>query len=475
MKIAGIYPFEDAKDAKTQNIYGEPIGLELVLANAEREGHEAKLFLPVKETGKGIEKKDIGELVDEVQAFGADVAALSMYTCQFPFGKKIAERLKQKMPGLRIVAGNRHATTNYRELAQPFDFYVLGEGEQTFVELLHEMGNGGNYNQVKGIAFKANGQLVITGSRPFVENLDSLPIPSRSPLLLNQPYKGLGFPAAGKRPRIAIVEYSRGCNGFCKFCDNSLVWRRCIRFKSGETIVREMSELKKKGVGIFYYMDLNFTTNKEKVKEFCDAVKSRGEDFNWYCMSNIDTAKPKVLKMIKEAGCFKVNYGVESTNDESLKQMKKGHARHSILRKKQCISVLKRTQKTGLMAGGYYIIGFPWETGESILQDSTPLKDYAIHCLNVGIATPHPGTAWRNEFKERDLINKWENYDRRHLCYKHKSLKEKELQGIQAKICDDFYRNNTYIANVRDLVSVEPRFRKSFNDYFEILGMSLEV
>lgn len=473
MKIAGIYPFEAANDTKVQNLYGEPIGLELVLASAKKAGHEARLFLPVKNNLR--ESKSVDELVGEVIEFEPDVAAFSLYTCQFDFGKEIAEELKRKRPGIKIVAGNRHPTTNARELEQPFDFYVLGEGEQSFVELLHEMGNGGDYKEVRGIAFRQGSELVVTQPRPFIEELDCIPNAMRSSCLLKQGYAGLGFPPAGKKPTVAIVEYSRGCRGFCKFCDNTLLWKRQVRFRSAKKTVDEMAALKKRGVEMFYFMDLNFTSSKEKALEFCDEIASRKEEFGWYCMSNIDTATPKLLGRLKEAGCFKVNYGVESTSDESLRHMKKGLVGKKTLEMKSCLRVLKKTQKTGLMAGGYYIIGFPWENRESILEDAKKLKDYAIHCLNVGIATPHPGTAWRHEFNESELINNWKNYDRKHLCYRHSSLDEKTLQGLQKKICADFYQSREYISNVRELVAIEPRFRQSFEDYFKIAGIKQEV
>lgn len=473
MRIAGVYPFELVDNPNVQNLYGEPIGLESVLASAEEKGHETRLFLPVKDNL--FEKKSEKELVNQILEFEPDVAAFSIYTCQFDFGKRIAKRLKEKNKNIEIVAGNRHATTNTKELDYPFDFYVVGEGEHSFVELLHEMENGKNYKDVNGIAFREKEQVVITKPRQFEENLDSLPDALRDKALLKQTYSGLGLPAAGKKPGVAIVEYSRGCPGFCKFCDNALVWKRCVRFKSAKKVVDEMASLKNNGIDIFYFMDLNFTASEEKVFEFCDEINSRKQDFNWYCMSNIDSATPKVLKRLKEAGCFKVNYGIESTNDESLAKMKKGFARGKMLESKSCVKVLKKTQKTGLMAGGYYIIGFPWETKESILKDAEKLSDYKVHCLNVGIATPHPGTAWRTEFKDQDLINEWRNYDRKHLCYKHSSLDEKTIQGIQAKICSDFYKNPEYLENVKALISIEPRFWESFRDYFKITGAKLEV
>jgi len=471
MRIAGVYPFELVDNPNVQNLYGEPIGLESVLASAEKNGHKTKLFLPVKDNL--FEKKSEEEIVNQILEFKPDVAAFSMYSCQFDFGKSIAEKIKKKNSKIEIVAGNRHATTNTKELDYPFDFYVVGEGENTFVELLHEMENEHNYKKVDGIAFREKEEVVITKPRQFEENLDNLPNALRDKALLKQTYNGLGLPAASKKPGIAIVEYSRGCPGFCKFCDNALVWKRCVRFKSAKKIVDEMVSLQEKGIGIFYFMDLNFTASKEKVFEFCNEIESRKQNFNWYCMSNIDSATPKILRRLKNAGCFKVNYGVESTNDKSLARMKKGFARKKMLESKSCVRVLKQTQKTGLMTGGYYIIGFPWETKESILKDAEKLSDYTIHCLNVGIATPHPGTAWRTEFDDKDLINEWKNYDRKHLCYKHSSFDEKTIQAVQEKICANFYKNPKYLENVQKLISIEPRFKESFRDYFKITGTKI--
>lgn len=475
MRIAGVYPFEEMKDKKVQSIFGEPVGLELVLANAKKAGHEASLFVPFEKTPKGFRKKSLRQFVEEILSFRPDVAAFSLYSCQFGFGKRIAKRLKAAMPGIKIVAGNRHPSTNAAEIAQPFDFYVIGEGEETFVELLQEMRNGQNFGKVKGIAFEEGGKARITGPRSLIQNLDSFPNAIRHEELLKQAYKGLVFPAASENPKAAIIEYSRGCLGMCKFCDNAFMWKRQVRFRSAERTAEEMSGLKERGVDVFFFMDLNFTAVPEKVFQLCDAIEETGKEFSWYCMSNIDTAEPRLLKRMKEAGCFKVNYGIESTNDSSLEKMCKGLAKEKMLKAKNCLRVLKQTQKTGLMSGGYYIIGFPWETKESMLRDASRLKNYAIHHLNIGIATPHPGTAWRQEFRETELINKWQNYDRKHLCYKHASLDEKAVLGLQSHIHRQFHSTEEYDSNVNELIAAEPRFRQSFNDYFKIIGLKKAV
>jgi radical SAM superfamily enzyme YgiQ (UPF0313 family) len=476
MRIAGIYPQDFDVDARTQNMFGEPIGLESVLAVARREGHETKLFVPVREKNGLLESVPEKEFVEEVVAFKPNIAAFSLMTCQFNDGKRIAGKLKRRIPAIANVAGGRHPTAFPSEVGFPFDVFVLGEGEETFAELVEELGNGGKLGGVKGISFANGGKPFETGRRQFIKELSSLPDPLREPFLLRQAYMGLSLPPISEKPRYAIVEYSRGCPFKCVFCDAESVWQGCVRFKEARKVVAEMKRLQREhGINLFYFMDLNFTLVKQKVFEFCEEVERQGLETNWYCMSNIVTATRGVLEAMKEAGCFRVAYGVESTNNENLKTLEKQITAENTLTKEAAEKVLRTSVDIGLINSIFYIIGFPWETRESILRDARGLGDYCAHQFNVGIATPFPGTRWRTRMNPALLETNWSRYDRKTLVYRHETISAQEMKRLQEKIFREFYASPKYIEQVRELVEREPRLEQSFNDYFRQIELPLTV
>ena len=469
MKIAGIYPLKVAFDPKVQHAVSEPYGLEMILAVAQSEGHEVELFIPAKEVDGSLIGINEREFIDKIAAFKPDVAAFSLYTCQYPFGKRIAKELKKINPNITTVAGNRFPTHLGKRLDEPFDFFVIKEGEETFRALLAALSNGKCFEDVKGIVFRRNKEAVFTGVRERILDLDSLPAALRFPMILNQAYKGISIPTLSTNPRYAIMEYSRCCYNNCKFCDNGGFWGNRVVFRSPERVVDEMIDLKQRGVDIFYFMDLNFTAVPKKTEELCKCMIERGLNASWYCMSNTSTLDGRwdLLKLMKEAGCFKIAYGVESTNDHALEKMNK-KVGSEFATNAQTKRVLQMSMEAGMLNQGFYIIGFPWETGASILKDSKLLKDLAIHQLNIGIFTPIPLSRFYDSMlaKGYRLNPNLEKHDRNTLVYNHKTLDNASLKVLQDRIYKAFYRTKEYRGYVETLCNVEPRFRQAFDEYF---------
>lgn len=464
MKVAGIYPTEKSKDPKIQHAIDEPYGLEKILAVAKSQGHEVRLFLPDRDGQNEA-------IINEITAYNPDVAAFSLYTCQYPEGKAIAQQLKKQNSGIVNVAGNRYPTHLKDHVEGPFDFFVVKEGEETFKELLYELQNGRNFENVKGIAFNRDGKITFTGVRPRNLDLDSIPNALRFEEVMAQPYKGISIPPLSSNPRYAIMEYSRCCYNRCKFCDNEGFWGNKIVFRSPQKVVEEMFELKEKGVSIFYFMDLNFTSEPEKARQLCKEMTQQNLGASWYCMSNTLTANnPELLALMKQSGCYKIAWGIESTSDSSLKKMDK-KVGNRLTRTEETNKVLNQALESGILNQGFYIIGFPWETEESIEKDSEHLKDVPMHQLNIGIFTPIPMSRFYDEvIAEGYTLNpNLRRHDRNHLIYSHKSLTNEAIKGLQQKIHSRFYNSPEYQARIQKSIAIEPRFERAFSDYSEFL------
>ncbi|MEK6845839.1 MAG: radical SAM protein, partial [Nanoarchaeota archaeon] len=453
MKVAGIYWYDAALDPKIQHAVSEPYGLEKILAVAQQEGHEVDLFLPLEQTNGELAAISKEEVIERVMDFNPDIACFSLYTCQYPAGKRIAAELKKIKPKMITVAGNRYPSylgAKNKRAESPFDFFIVNEGEETFLNLLKK----DYFNEKSVLASPSLGMRI--------KDLDSYPLAFRHPLVLEQIYLGISLPPLSAQPHYALMEYSRGCPGVCKFCDNQQVWNGKLTFRSPERVVEEMFQLQKRGVDIFYFIDLNFTASHHKAEQLCNEMLNRGLKAHWYAMSNIETldGKRDLLALMKEAGCYKIAWGIESTSNASLRKMDKKIS-GKILRAEQAQRVLENSLQAGMLNQGYYIIGFPWENAGSIIRDAEGLKHLPLHQLNVGIFTPIPLSGFYSE--EMELNSDLEKHDRNHLVYKHLSLTNKSVKIIQNQMHRDFYSSPEYLTRVKESCRIEPRFKQAFN------------
>ncbi|MBT4166398.1 B12-binding domain-containing radical SAM protein [archaeon] len=468
MKIAGIYPNQIETDSKIQHAVSEPYGLEKILAIAKEQGHEVDLFTNLPEQ----------ELTEKIFNFNPDIAAFSLYTCQYPAGERIATKLKEKLPKIINIAGNRYPSFLKEKIKEPFDFFVIKEGEETFQELLKEITNGQNYESVKGLAFRKNKKGIFTGVRKRNFHLDSLPDALRFPVILNQTYQGISLPPLSKNPHYAIIESSRCCYNGCKFCDNAGFWGNRVSFRSPKKVVKEMFELKEKGTDIFYFMDLNFTAFPERTRELCQEMIEQKLDASWYAMSNTATVDGEgdILKLMKQAGCYKIAWGVESTNDRALEKMNK-KVEGKLTTNNQTIRVLQESLESGILNQGYYIIGFPWETEESLLEDTKNLKNLPLHQFNIGIFTPIPLSKFYKEMLKNGhkLEPDLSHHDRNTLIYNHPTLTNKKIKQLQKQMHSDFYESPEYLKRMKRSCEIDPRFKQAFNEYFEFLGKEVRV
>ena len=482
MRVAAIYPQGVALDPKIQHAIGEPTGLEYIAAVAKEEGHQTELFVPVVVSDGGgstsLSNMPEGEFIENIASYSPDVAAFSLMTCQFNRGKRIAAALKKRNPNLTTIAGGRFPSGAPYMLNGVFDFFVIGEGEETFRELLTEVYNGNDsYGKVKGISFRdSRGHITITSRRELISDLDSLPRSLRDESLLKQTYRGVSIPPLSHNPRYALIEYSRGCPGVCRFCDAELFWKKRVRHRSAKNVVEEMKYLAAEhGTELFYMYDLDFTISHRKVFEFCEEISKQGLKTSWYCMSNIVTANEEVLRAMKEAGCFKVAWGVESTNNISLGKMNKGFSKSKSLTKEQAMDTLEISAKIGIVNNIYYITGFPWETEESILEDARTLNEYCAHQLNVGIFTPIPCSRLYNEMDKSLLHPNLDLHDRNHLVFEHDNLTHEKMKEIQEKMHMSFYQSPAYSRRVRELIKRNPLLRQSFSEYYEFIGLDIRL
>lgn len=299
------------------------------------------------------------------------------------------------------------------------DFTVMGEGESTIIELLKYLSKKNNdIKNIKGIAYCNNGDCKINEPRERIENLDELPFPARH--LLN--------PKLYKKEAFGYVISSRGCPFNCSFCSSHTMWGRHTRLRSAKNMVDEIELVYNKyGTKEFRFADDLFPINIQRVKDFAKEIKNRKLDISFRCGSRVDTINKEVLSYLKDAGCKKISFGVESGNQRILNLINKK------ITLEQSKKAIKMTQDAGIKAIAFFMVGHPTETLKE-LQDTIDLMDdlNAWRSL-VNLTTPHPGTELRNFLNEKDLDKHWWKY------YFQGKAFGKPLANIQKDKIDEAY------------------------------------
>ncbi len=255
---------------------------------------------------------------------------------------------------------------------------------------------------IKGLAWRRNGEVVVNGDRPFIRNLDDLPIPAHHML----PVDKYRIPMI-KGPYTFIVT-SRGCTAGCKYCIKHVSYQYSIRLRSPENILEELRVLKKLGVKhVHMYADL-FTVNREQVVNLCQLMIQENLGLTWTCNSRVDYVDEEMLQLMGRAGCIYISWGIESANEQILKRAAKGY------RLEQAPRALKWAHQAGIKNWGYFIIGLPGETVETIQQTIKFSKELPLDIALFHVAAPYPGTPFFFDVLENNWFRpgtQWEQVD----------------------------------------------------------------
>jgi radical SAM superfamily enzyme YgiQ (UPF0313 family) len=338
-----------------------------------------------------------------------------------------------KSKGAKTIAFGTHVTPNTINTMTDYpalDFVLRGEPEWTLRELIDaldgktgqntsmeelfektdptrvpmtsEQLNQGDFSSIKGLAWRCAGQVRINLDRPFIPDLDDVPLPMHQLLPLDT-YR---LPLI-KGP-YAFVVPSRGCPAGCKYCIKHVSYNYSVRLRSAKNIMAELWSLKRLGINnVMLYADL-FTVNRDQVMSLCQAMIDEKIDMKWMCNSRVDYVDEEMLSMMGKAGCHMISWGIESGSEEVLKRARKGAS------PAKAAQALRWARNAGIKNFGYFIIGLPGETEETIQQTITFSKTLPLNVAIFHIAAPYPGTPFFYEVVENGWFRpgtNWEQVD----------------------------------------------------------------
>ncbi len=428
MKVTLINPAQLDSKYKFMGVVAPPLGLAYMAAVLEENNFEVNI---IDACALEMDWECLG---DELKSCSPRVIAITALTPTIGKALETAKLAKKICPDAMIVLGGYHPTFNYKEiLEQEFvDVVIMGEGENTLLDLVRTIDNGGSLNNVNGLAFKD----VITTARPLIEDLDDLPFPARH-LLPIEYYKLLNM-----ETRMTTMITSRGCPMQCSFCSSAALHGSKLRLRSIDNILDEMEFLVNElGIETIAFMDDTFTLNKRRVLEICSGIKARNINVLWGCTARVDTLNAEVLKSMRDAGCITLFMGVESADQQMLDEVNK----QTTIEKIRNAFEVSRKEKIRTIAS--VVLGMPGDTHESIKNTINFVKELNPSYAIFSLATPYPGTKFYQQTFEKDLIKvkDWSKYTLISPILETVDCSLDELRKLQATAFKKFYLRPSYL------------------------------
>ncbi len=360
-----------------------PLGLAYLAGMLEHYEHPVKILDGI---ALNLSLSRLKKLIKKEQP---RIVGVTATTSQIFDALKVVKAAKEVCPGCFTIIGGAHVTflpletMNDPLYGKYLDAVCIGEGEQTLLELTQTLEkNGDDLSTVRGIAYRNNSSIKINNPRPPIEDLDSLPWPSRHLLPMDR-YKLLG-----KEEDIGHIYTSRGCPFNCIFCSSSKILGNRFRARSPESVVEEFEHIASEYDPMtIEFVDDIFTLNRKRVTKICRKLRTQHlYDISWACSSRINITTRTMLSEMKKAGCFLIYYGIESGSQHVLDLMKKQ------LRIEQIVKVVKWTQEAKINVLGSFLFGIPGETKVEMEQTIRFATKLGLLYTQFSIATPYPGT-----------------------------------------------------------------------------------
>ena len=425
-------------DGMTAQPNRAPMDLAIMAAMLERTGIDCRIR---DYAAEGATWDDLrADLVD----LRADLLVLSVTTPTFERDLDACRMAKEVDGDMLTVAKGAHLTSKDEEVMRAFealDLAIRGESEHA----IDEIASGRPFDDILGLTFRRDGELVHNEQRPFIDadELDRLPFPARH-LLRNELYRA---PDSGEP--ITTIDIGRGCPHECIFCAVAVASGKQLKMRSPKSIADELACcVRDLGIRNFFFRADTFTWSEPWTVEVCREILARDLDIRWGCNSRVDTISAERLSWMKRAGCWVVGFGIESGNDESLRRMKK---RATLNDARAAIALCKAH---GVRTYGLFIIGLPWETRAMVEDTIRFMHELAPSFVDVNIAYPLPGTEYYRLAEKQGLFNDADlvSGDYARPIARTVELSSRELARLRRKALLSFYLRPSYV--VRTLAGI---------------------
>ncbi len=432
MKVLLINPLtiEDNMVNITPNL-----GLGYLAAALRNNGFEVEIWDGVK---KGMTKK---KLEDRLKSPDYQVAGFQAYTRSVKEVQAGLDMIKSFNPEVITIVGGPHVSGDPDGSMTHLkaDYAFRGEAEIGLVQLLKKIDGleDSKFEDINNLIWKDNGKVFSNPLKP-IEDLDIVGLPAWDLINPNDyPYAPIG--AFSKQFPLTSISSTRGCPYRCTFCANNTIMGRKVRARSAEMVLKEMTLLHDEyGIREFQIIDDNFTSKKALTLGVCNGILERGWDISLSFPNGVrlSTLDEEILNLLEKAGCYSLGLGIESGSPRTLKNMKKAQSIEEIKEKVELIHRVSKIRTTG-----FFIIGYPTEEKEDILQTIRMSKELPIDRAQFTICLPVPGSEMTEQMiKEGKLKDvDFSDISFQNIVHVPENMTMEELRKYRTKAYMEFY------------------------------------
>ncbi|MDD5021370.1 MAG: radical SAM protein [Endomicrobiaceae bacterium] len=369
-----------------------------------------------------------------------DMFFLQAYSLSWHSVLKTAKIIRKCNENAFIVVGGPQITAypNESMLTGLFNIGIIGEAEETANNIVKNF-NTDKINSIDGTIVNIDNKIILNKPQVLLDDINLLPFPDFD--LINNNY----FSLTVQKPFATMIT-SRGCCYNCSFC-SQIYGGNKIRYRNAKNVVDEIEiYIKKYMVKEIIFFDETFTFDKGRAIDICNEIIKRKLKFIFNIRTRVDKIDEEILIKLKKAGCTTIHLGIESASEKILQYMNKGITLNDI---KNAVSLCK---KNSILARGYFILGYPGETKEDILNTINFSKNLNLDFASFTIAIPNPRTllydiAMRDKYIEYDY---WKNFslgiEKNQIPYFCDRIITKEfLEKILKKAYFSFYCRPSFI------------------------------
>lgn len=445
-----------------------PIYLAYTVAVLEEAGFEVEFLDGV------MDEMSIPDFAEAVAKIGPELVVLECSTPTINYDLQTAKAIKETGEAFVALVGS-HSTFFYQQILaenEAVDAICRGEFEITVRELARALADNAPLSGVRGLSYREGGQVYVNEDRPFIQNLDSLPVPARH-IVKDKGYRSANY--SGERPTTMVS--SRGCPWQCTFC----LWVETLyghrfRARSAANVVAEMEHVVRDyGVDEVYFDDDTFTIGKDRVLEICRLIKGRGLEVHWICQSRVDTVDREMLAAMREAGCHHIRFGIESGSAEMLKRMNKG------LSLERAMETFRICRELGIHTLAFFLFGIPGENQETIQKTIGFAKRLEPDSAQFAVAIPHPGTKLYEECVRNGWLvyRDWQDFASCNSLIETEVLTREAVEQARIRAYREFYFRPSFILetalkirSVRDVKRVLNSAKSIVDRIFFFQGVS---
>jgi len=362
-----------------------PLGISYIASSLKRSGHNVSII-----DAKALNLTNY-DLRDYILRIKPEFVGITTMTSNL-LGSLEACKIAKDCGAIVCIGGPQLDAYPEETLSYDFiDYGIIGEGEESTVELVDALENKNSVSNVEGLVYKNGGKIVVGNGR-IVKDLDSLAFPARELLPMNKYYSIIGL-----HPVTTMIT-TRGCPYRCAFCMKQSS-DKVFRMRSAKNVVDEMEEviIDYHVKEIMFYDDV-MTFRREHAEQICNEIIKRNMKVYWELPARVNNIDKYLLNLMRRAGCIRIRYGVESGDPEILKMMNKGITIGMVR------EVFKLTHDAGIETFAYFMIGYIGENEEIIRKTIRFSKELDPDLVMFTVTTPYPKTPLYTEAQKRGFV-----------------------------------------------------------------------